>query len=104
MAHFIKLHTAGQNQEILFNLDTVVSIEPYGEHSTIMTRWSHQNVKESLDEIQKLAREYIQRIQIHNKYNNKMNINNNIKIINKIVKKVRDLNIFKYTVSSRILP
>ena len=55
MAHFIKLHTAGQNQEILFNLDTVVSIEPYGEHSNIMTRWSHQNVKESLDEIQKLA-------------------------------------------------
>ena len=55
MAHFIKLHTAGQNQEILFNLDTVVSIEPYGEHSTIMTRWSHQNVKESLDEIKKLA-------------------------------------------------
>ena len=55
MAHFIKLHTAVQNQEILINLDTVVSIEPYGEHSTIMTRWSHQNVKESLDEIQKLA-------------------------------------------------
>ena len=55
MAHFIKLHTAGQNQEILFNLDTVVSIEPYGEHSTIMTRWSHQNVKESLDEIERLA-------------------------------------------------
>ena len=55
MAHFIKLHTAGQNQEILFNLDTVVSIEPYGENSTIVTRWSHQNVKESLNEIQKLA-------------------------------------------------
>ena len=55
MAHFIKLHTAGQNQEILFNLDTVVSIEPLGENSTIVTRWSYQNVKESLDEIQKLA-------------------------------------------------
>ena len=55
MAHFIKLHTAGQNQEILFNLDTVVSIEPYGKHSTITTRWTHQNVKESLDEIQILA-------------------------------------------------
>ena len=55
MAHFIKLHTAGQNQEILFNLDTVISIEPYGQHSTITTRWTHQNVKESLDEIQKLA-------------------------------------------------
>ena len=59
MAHFIKLHTAGQNQEILFNLDTVVSIEPYGQDnqsSTILTRWSHQNVKESLDEIQRLAK------------------------------------------------
>ena len=59
MAHFIKLHTAGQNQEILFNLDTVVSIEPYGhknQSSTILTRWSHQNVKESLDEIQRLAK------------------------------------------------
>jgi hypothetical protein len=59
MAHFIKLHTAGQNQEILFNLDTVVSIEPYGnenQNSTILTRWSHQNVKESLDEIQRLAK------------------------------------------------
>ncbi len=59
MAHFIKLHTAGQNQDILFNLDTVVSIEPYGsknQNSTILTRWSHQNVKESLDEIQRLAK------------------------------------------------
>tara|TARA_B100000900_G_scaffold392471_1_gene387983 strand:+ start:547 stop:765 length:219 start_codon:yes stop_codon:yes gene_type:complete len=58
MAHFIKLHTAGQNQEILFNLDTVVSIEPYGQdnqNATILTRWSHQNVKESLDEIQQLS-------------------------------------------------
>ena len=58
MAHFIKLHTAGQNQEILFNLDTVVSIEPYGQdnqNATILTRWSHQNVKESLDEIERLA-------------------------------------------------
>ena len=59
MAHFIKLHTAGQNQEILFNLDTVVSIEPYGnenQNSTILTRWSHQNVKESIDDIQRLAK------------------------------------------------
>ena len=33
-----------------------------------------------------------------------MNINNKIKIINKMMEKVRDLNIFKYTVSSRIIP
>ena len=33
-----------------------------------------------------------------------MNIKYKIKIINKMMKKVRDLNIFKYTVSSRILP
>lgn len=57
MAHFIKLHTAGQKQPILFNLDTVVSIEPYGEYSTICTRWNHQNVKESLDEIEALSRQ-----------------------------------------------
>ena len=65
MAHFIKLHTAGQNQEILFNLDTVVSIEPYGQdnqNATILTRWSHQNVKESLDEIQQLSHSPVQTI------------------------------------------
>ena len=55
MAHLIKLHTAGQNQDILFNLDTIVSAErsqsATGEFTSIQTRWGHQNVKETLEEI-----------------------------------------------------
>ena len=67
MAHLIKLHTAGQNQEILFNLDTIVSAErsqsATGEFTSIQTRWgqiftsrynfSHSShlVKETLEEI-----------------------------------------------------
>ena len=46
---------AGQNQEILFNLDTIVSAErsqsATGEFTSIQTRWGHQNVKETLEEI-----------------------------------------------------
>ena len=74
MAHLIKLHTAGQNQEILFNLDTIVSAErtqsAAGEEFTfIQTRWgqiftsqynfSHasQNVKETLEEILEKSKE-----------------------------------------------
>lgn len=51
MAHLIKLHTAGQNQEILFNLDTLVSAERNGNYTAISTRWGYQNVKETLNEI-----------------------------------------------------
>ena len=47
MAHLIKLHTAGQNQEILFNLDTIVSAErsqsATGEFTSIQTRWGHMD-------------------------------------------------------------
>ena len=51
MAHLIKLHTAGQNQEIVFNLDTLVSAERNGNYTAISTRWGYQNVKETLNEI-----------------------------------------------------
>ncbi len=44
---------------ILFNMDTVVSIEPSPskKHSIIITRWNNNGirVKETLDEIYKLA-------------------------------------------------
>ena len=51
MAHLITLHTAGQNQEILFNLDTMVSAEKNDNYTAINTRWGYQNVRESLEEI-----------------------------------------------------
>ena len=57
MAHFIKLHTAGQNQEILFNLDTVVSIERASGQTVITTRWGRQQVQESLDYIMTKAKD-----------------------------------------------
>lgn len=69
MAHFIKLHQLDVTHEnektynpILFNLDTVVTIEPSvsGKHSVITTRWSSAHgikVRETLDEILELSRE-----------------------------------------------
>ncbi len=53
MAHLIQLTTAGQNQKILFNLDTMVSAErgPQDEYTSINTRWGYQNVKETLEYI-----------------------------------------------------
>ena len=54
MAHFIKLH--GQdNAEMLFNLDTVVSIDPLPEGTVICTRWGSTKVKEDLDTILRLS-------------------------------------------------
>lgn len=69
MAHFIRLHQLDLTHEnektytpILFNLDTVVSIEPSvsGKHSVITTRWSATTgvkVKETLEEILELSRD-----------------------------------------------
>lgn len=51
MAHLITLHTAGQNQEMLFNLDTMVSAERVQNYTAINTRWGYQNVRETLEEI-----------------------------------------------------
>lgn len=68
MAHFVKLHSLDLTHEndrnyipILFNLDTIVSIEPSvsGKHSIITTRWATNNgirVKETLDEILELSK------------------------------------------------
>jgi len=69
MAHFVKLHQLDLNhdngktyQPIIFNLDTVVSIEPSpsGKHSIITTRWTSTagvRVKETLDDILSLSRD-----------------------------------------------
>jgi len=70
MAHFVKLNQldVGHEQDeknyipTLFNLDTVISIEPSSPHlkkthSIIQTRWSNNiKVKESLDEILELSK------------------------------------------------
>lgn len=57
MAHLITLHTAGQNQEILFNLDTMVSAEKNENYTVINTRWGYQNVRETLEEIMDKSKE-----------------------------------------------
>lgn len=68
MAHFVKLnqldpfHDNSRNYTpVLFNLDTIVSIEPSpsGKHSVINTRWTSNTgvrVKETLDEILALSK------------------------------------------------
>ena len=57
MAHLITLTDADTREDILFNLDTVVSIEN-GNHSTIInTRWGNTLVKESLEEIMDKSRQ-----------------------------------------------
>ena len=54
MAHFIKLHGL-DDAEMLFNLDTVVSIDPMPEGTVICTRWGSTKVKEDLDTILRLS-------------------------------------------------
>ena len=54
MAHFIKLHGL-DHAEMLFNLDTVVSIDPMPEGTVICTRWGSTKVKEDLDTILRLS-------------------------------------------------
>ena len=61
MAHFVKLTQAspsGYTEEdsgILFNLDTVISVEPVGDQTMIQTRWGRMMVSEDLDTILDLA-------------------------------------------------
>ena len=57
MAHLIQLTDQTTNQEILFNLDTVVSIERAAGQTVITTRWGRQQVQESLDYILAKAKE-----------------------------------------------
>ena len=54
MAHFFKLHGL-DDAEMLFNLDTVVSIDPMPEGTVICTRWGSTKVKEDLDTILRLS-------------------------------------------------
>jgi len=62
MAHFVKLTQASQSgyteedSRVLFNLDTVISIEPMGDQAMIQTRWGRMTVKEDLDTIMDLAK------------------------------------------------
>ena len=52
MAHLIELTDSNTLEKMLFNLDTVVSIERTSVSNTIITtRWGRTNVKESLDNI-----------------------------------------------------
>jgi len=57
MAHLITLTDADTREDILFNLDTVVSIERGAKSnlSIITTRWGRTNVVETLEHIRKEA-------------------------------------------------
>jgi hypothetical protein len=55
MAHLIPLTNHDDGKEILFNLDTVVSIERGYKSTVITTRWGRQMVKESLEQIYEKA-------------------------------------------------
>ena len=55
MAHLITV-TDQNNHQMLFNLDTVVSMERGTNDQTIITtRWGRTDILESLDEIKELA-------------------------------------------------
>jgi len=58
MAHLIVLTNSETREDMLFNLDTVVSIESDGRdgvtgrgHTIITTRWGRTTVNDSLSEI-----------------------------------------------------
>ena len=55
MAHLITV-TDQNKQQMLFNLDTVVSMERgIKDHTIITTRWGRTDILESLEEIKELA-------------------------------------------------
>jgi hypothetical protein len=55
MAHLIKLTDYQTGEEVLYNLDTVVSIERVKDATVITTRWGRSQVKETLDYIYKAS-------------------------------------------------
>jgi len=68
MAHLITLTNSETNENMLFNLDTVVSIESDGRDSQlkrnggksiITTRWGRTMVKDTLAEIRKKSMEQV---------------------------------------------
>ena len=70
MAHLITVTDLNEH-ELLFNLDTVVSMERGKNGNTIVTtRWSRTDIKETLEEVKNIAQksslEY-QRIKNHAK-------------------------------------
>jgi len=56
MAHLIKLTDYQTKETVLYNLDTVVSIERVRDATVITTRWGRNQVFEPLDEILSLSR------------------------------------------------
>ena len=67
MAHLITV-TDLNNHEILFNLDTVVSMERgLNDHTIVTTRWGRTDIKETLSEIKNLADGYYDISEIANK-------------------------------------
>ena len=68
MAHLITLKNAETREDMLFNLDTVVSIESDGRdgvtgqgNTIITTRWGRTTVKDSLGQIKDKAQEQTRR-------------------------------------------
>ena len=51
MAHLITVTNSDTKEDILFNLDTVVSIEQGSNNTVITTRWGRTMVKDSLEDI-----------------------------------------------------
>ena len=60
MAHLIKLTDYQTKETVLYNLDTVVSIERVKDSTVITTRWGRNQVKESLDYILEASQNNIQ--------------------------------------------
>ena len=55
MAHLIELTDSNTLEKMLFNLDTVVSIEKGNNSTIIATRWGSTMVRESLESIRDAA-------------------------------------------------
>ena len=64
MAHLVTLTIADSNEDILFNLDTVVSIEKGHQNTVITTRWGRQYVKDTLSEIMDRAYSEVKTVDI----------------------------------------
>tara|TARA_B100000214_G_scaffold248417_1_gene182478 strand:- start:506 stop:712 length:207 start_codon:yes stop_codon:yes gene_type:complete len=56
MAHLIRLTDYQTGEKVLYNLDTVVSIERVKDATVITTRWGRNQVVESLEYIEQAAR------------------------------------------------
>jgi hypothetical protein len=59
MAHLIKLTDYQSQETILYNLDTVVSMERVKDTTVITTRWGRTQVSEALDDIITKSKENI---------------------------------------------